>query len=287
MRVVARHYDRRVSTRPTVPVDLVVNCFERTYRDVLSPGHLAAIESDNGIRFEQRTILINNVDSREHAQELAELRRDAGEIDRWIFVADHLDDALLRTGLTRVDLGAVPYFTDWALVAVTTEGLDYVLLWDADVRLQEPKDWVSPALELMRRDPRVLIANPNWEFPNIWRFTFELDGEFHLGHGASDQVMLGRRSELGRPIYNDRTLALRRYPVSHLADIFEARIDSHLRCSGRLRASYAPAVYRHGTEMGSSYPHQPFGVRLRQERDRMITRVLRLLPWRPRHLRQI
>ncbi|MSW50017.1 MAG: hypothetical protein F2817_03870 [Actinobacteria bacterium] len=276
-----------MSSRPTVPVDLVVNCFERTYREVLAPGHLQAIEDDNAVRFERRTVLINNVDCRDDARDLAAARVEAGEIDRWIFVADLLDDALRQTGLHRADLGAVPYFTDWALVAVTVDGLDNVLLWDADVRLHRPIDWVRPALELMDRDARVLIANPNWEFPNLGRFTFETDGDFHLGHGASDQVMLGRRSELGRPIYSDRTLALRRYPVSHLADIFEARIDSHLRRSGRMRATYAPAVYRHGTKMGTSYPHQPLMTRVRQERDRMITRLLRWSPWRPRHLRQL
>lgn len=270
-----------------VPIDLVVNCFERTYRDVLAPGHFRRIEADNSVRFAMRTALINNVDDRAAAEALARARRDAGEIDRWIFVADALEQALERTGLTKAELGPIAYFSDWALVGVTVDGPDFVLLWDADVRLREPSDWVSPALELMGRDPRVLIANPNWEFPNIDDFTFETDGEFHLGHGASDQVMLGRRCELGRPIYNDRTLALRRYPVSHLGDIFEARIDSHLRRAGRLRASYAPVVYLHGAEMGTSYPHQPLWVKLRQERDRMIVRILRWLPWRPRHLRQL
>jgi hypothetical protein len=276
-----------VSSLPDVPVDLVVNCFERTYREVLAPGHIDAIQRDNGVQFAMRTVLINNVAVRRDAESLAQARRADGEIDRWIFVQDQLDDALNRTQLSRRDLGPVPYFTDWALVGVTADGPDYVLLWDADVRLREPANWVTPAIELMQRDPRILISNPNWEFPNIDAFTFETDGNFRLGHGASDQVMLGRRSELGRPIYGDRTLALRRYPVSHLADIFEARIDSHLRRSGRLRASYAPVVYLHGTEMGTSYPQQPLLAKMRQERDRMIIRVLKWLPWRPRHLRQL
>lgn len=270
-----------------MPVDLVVNCFERTYREVLAPGRVSAIEADNRVRFERRTVLVNNVDSRQDAADMAESRVRAGEIDRWAFVEDVLGTALIRTGLSRSDLGPVPYFTDWALVAVTVEGPDYVLLWDADVRLREPSDWITPSLELMNRDPRVLIANPNWEHPNIGTFTFEVDGNFHLGHGASDQVMLGRRSELGRPIYGDRTLALRRYPVSHLADIFEARIDSHLRRRGRLRASYRPVVYVHGSEMGTSYPPRSLGARFQQERDRMIIRALKVLPWRPRHLRQL
>lgn len=272
---------------PVADVDLVVACFERTYRRVLAPGYFAAIAADNRRPTALRTALVNNVEDRADAERRAQALIAAGEIDRVVFVADHLDAALQQTGLTRADLGAVPYFTDWALVAVTLDGPDFVLLWDADVRLREPADWLTPTLELMTRDPRILIANPNWEYPNLDLFTFERVGDHRLGHGCSDQVLLGRRSELGRPIYGDRSLARLRYPVAHLADIFEARIDSHLRVSGRLRATYAPAVYLHGEEMGTSYPTQSLRLRLRAERNRMVIRALRVLPWRPRRLRQL
>jgi hypothetical protein len=268
-------------------VDLVVVCFERTYRRVLAPGFFAAIAQDNRRGTAVRTALVNNVEDRADAEALAEALIAAGEIDRVVFVADRLRGALAQTGLTLEDLGAVPYFTDWALVAVTLDGPDFVLLWDADVRLREPCDWLTPSLALMGRDPRVLIANPNWEYPNLDAFTFEVDGDHHLGHGCSDQVLLGRRSELGRPIYGARSLARLRYPVAHLGHIFEARIDAHLRVSGRLRATYAPAVYLHGEEMGGSYPSQSLRLRLAAERNRMLIRLLRRLPWRPRRLHQL
>jgi len=268
-------------------VDLVVNCFERTYREVLDRELLAEVAEDNRFPFASRTVLVNNVDDRADARRRAEAAVECGAIDRFVFVADRLDEALRRTGLQRGDLGAVPYFTDWALVAVTLDGLDWMLHWDADVRLQAPMDWVSPAIELMERDPRVLVANPNWEFPNLHEFTFETVGEFALGHGFSDQVFLGRRSELGAPIYSSRSLSLLRYPVAHLADIFEARIDAHLRAAGRLRATHRTARYIHAVEMGTSWPAQSLGERLRAARNRAVIQALRLLPWRPYRLRQL
>ena len=71
-------------------VDLVVNCFERTYRDVLAPGTFARIERDNETRFALRTALINNVDDQRDALARAERLIAAGEIDRAVLVKDRI-----------------------------------------------------------------------------------------------------------------------------------------------------------------------------------------------------
>jgi hypothetical protein len=272
---------------PSSDVDLVVNCFERSYRKVLAPGFFAAIAADNARAFACRTVVINNVDSREDAAALAQARVDAGEIDRYVFVADRLDAALERTGLTRADLDPIPYFTDFALVAVTLDGPDWMVMWDADVRLREPLDWITPAIALMDRDRRILTANPNWEFPNLEDFTLEVDGDFAIGQGFSDQAWLARRSELARPIYTQRCVALRRYPLSYVGAIFEARIDAHMRHAHRLRATHRTAQYLHAVEMGTSWPSLSLRERALQARDHAIIRILKALPWRPAHLRQL
>src|SRR5262249_15840677 len=151
-----------------------------------------------------------------------------GAIDRFVLVADELGRALRRTGLSQEDLGRIAHYSDAPLVAVTLEGAPWVLYWDADVRLREPIDWIAPSIELMDRDPRVLVANPNWTDPTVEREAIERAGEFTLGQGFSDQVFLARRAELAAPIYGRRCLALYRYPLSHIGDVFEARIDAHM-----------------------------------------------------------
>jgi hypothetical protein len=263
-------------------VDLVVNSFERTYRDVLAPGTFGRIEAQNRRRFTTRTALVNNVDDRADAEARGRALVEAGEIDRVVFVADVLDAALARTGLTRADLRPASWHLDWALAAVTLDGPPFVLHWDADVRLREPADWVGPALDLFARDPRVLIANPNWEIDNLADFTCEEAGPFALGPGFSDQLFLGRRSELGRPIYRQRCVARWRYPYP---DSYEARVDAHLRHEGRLRATYRGATYEHPVAMGTSWPHRSVVERARALRNDLAIRALRAAPWRPRHLR--
>ncbi len=266
------------------PVDLVVNCFERTFRDVLSAGWFAGIERDNRLRFTMRTALVNNVESRAAAQALAGERIAGGELDRVVFVDDHRGAALARTGLRPGDLEPVPQFSDWALVAVTLDGPDFVLHWDADVRLDEPIDWIRPAIELMGADRRILVANPNWQQSNVDDFTLEEHGPFALGHGFSDQVFLGRRSELGTPIYRQRCVARWRYPFP---ETFEARVDAYLRHAGRLRAVHREATYLHPVAMGTSWPDRSLARRLRLAAQHLVIDILRRAParLRPWHLR--
>ncbi len=259
-------------------VDLVVNCYERTYRDVLTPERFAAVAADNLRPFARRTALVNNVADRADAQVRADALIRAGALDAVFFVEDHLDEALGRTGLTREELQPVQYFTDWALVAVCLPGPPWLLHWDAEIRLRAPADWITPAIELMERDSRVLVANPNWPDPTLDRHTLEEDGPFALGHGFSDQVFLARRAELARPIYHDRTLARLRYPVAHLGDIFEARIDSHLRRSGRLRATHRHVTYEHPVQIGAAYPRRGLRETVRYARNRAISRGLAATP---------
>ena len=154
-------------------VDLVVNCFERSYRRVLAPGFFAEIAAQTGFPFAARTVLINNVDDVADARERAQALVTAGEVDRYVFVADALPRALAVTGLRERDLGRLAHYTDCAISAVSLEGPEWIAYWDDEVRLERPVDWISPSLELMADDRRVLVANPNWQAPNLERHTIE------------------------------------------------------------------------------------------------------------------
>jgi hypothetical protein len=274
----------------TAQVDLVVNSYERTYRDVLTPGTFARICEHNRFPFARRTALINNVDDREDASRRAQALVDAGELDIFEFVGDHLERGLEVCGLARRDLGRVPYFTDWALAALVLPGPDWLLHWDAELRLAQPIDWITPSIELMERDRRVLLANPAWgDDEDLSRHTSERVGGFALGHGFSDQVFLARRSDLARPIYGERTIARLRYPVAHLGYIFEARLDSYMRRHERLRATYEPATWVHDSTMGVKYPRRSVRETLAFARNRAVAGLLPRLPrgLRPRTLRNL
>jgi hypothetical protein len=264
-------------------VDFAVNCYERTYRHVLEPGVFQTLLADHARAFARRTAIINNVEDRSDAERRARRLVESGELDAWFFVEDHIEGALQRTGLTATEIARAPYFTDWGLVLVTIPGPDWVVHCDAEVRLREPHDWVTPSIELMCRDGRVMAANPRWYTPSLRydplsRSTFEHVGEFALGPGFSDQLFLCRRSELAAPIYRQRCLSIRRYPMAHVCRPFEARIDAWMRHHGRLRATYRDAVYVHPDEIGEGYPARRPMEKLEAVFNAALIGVARRLP---------
>ncbi len=240
-------------------VDLCVNCYERTYRDVLQPGFFPRVAAEHSYPFARRTAIINNVGDRVDAQIRAQRLRDAGELDEWFFVEDHIDSALATAGLKRSDIAPAPHFTDWGLVLVSVPGPDWFVHCDPEVRLLDPVDWVAPSIELMERDARLMVANPRWHTPpwirdTLPRSTFEHTSDFAVGLGFSDQLFLSRRSQMAAPIYRERCLAAWRYPMIGVTRSFEARIDSWMRHHDRLRANFLDATYAHPDEIGGAYP---------------------------------
>jgi hypothetical protein len=269
-------------------VELLINTFERTYRTVLARGFFRGVEEQNRFPFKRRVALIGNVEDPPAARALAQQRIDDGELDAVFWVDEHLDEALAQTGLTRRDLGDVPFFSDWALVAVTLPGSDWLLHWDADVTLEEPADWITATVELMDEDRRLLVGNPNWEAPTLEETSVERQGPFAIGRGFSDQVFLVRRSQLGQPVYSERCVARLRYPVAHLGHIFEARIDAHMRHNDLWRATYADVRYLHPWDPdATAYPRGSLLQRLKRLRNMAVIGALRRSPWKPPCARQL
>ena len=274
-------------------VDLVVNVFERTYRRALEPGTIAAIADANRFAFARRTILVNNVQDRADAQRRAQALVDAGEVDELHFVADRLDRALTIAGLRRGELEPLLHYSDGPLVAATLAGSPWLLYWDPEARLVEPVDWIAPALALMERDARVVVANPSWEAPDeagrrpgVEREALHMADGFAIGDGFSDQVFLAARATLAAPIYSQRCIARMSYPGSHKAHVFEARVAAHMRHHGRVRATSLAATYVTDAPSGrSSYPPAGIVERLRFARNALTLRLLGASPWRPRCLR--
>jgi len=255
-------------------IDLVVNSFERTYRQTLAPGVFPGIEVENGRAFARRIALINNVNDAGDARVRAEALLSRGEIDAYIFVADRLERALQLCGLTPAELGRISHYSDCALVAVTLGGAPWLLYWDAEVHLERRYNWVDPAAEFMDEDRRVFAANPvSWRGEVNWS-TLDHKGPFALGYGFSDAVFLGRRSEFARPIYRERCLISLRYPLSHVAADFEQRVDSYMRRHRRLRATHTGVIYHHPENVGLSYPAPTPIEALKHLRNHLIFRLL-------------
>lgn len=255
-------------------VDFIVNCYERTYREVLAPAFMASLAKQQSFDFAEVTVLINNVDDMAAAKQAAQQLVDAGEITRFAVVADHLTDALRATGLRPQHIRRLPHFSDCCLVAVTLDGPDWIVYWDADARLSEPADWITPTLAYMQQNPRVAIGNPNtWQPGLTEREALTIERPFAIGYGFSDIAFLARRSELAAPIYRKVAPAAWRFPLAHIEPVFEQRVDAWMRRSGRLRATYLDATFEHVAPFGSNYPDGHLRGRLRGRIFREVGRI--------------
>ncbi len=264
-------------TSPSKAVDLVVNVFERNYRHVFREGFFFEIEAQNRRAFARRVALINNVDDLPEAKALAQPLLNSGELTRLVVVAGALPEAVRRTGWKPRDFGRIPHYSDCALVAVTLEGSPWLLYWDADISLEQPTDWLGPAIDFLDANPEGLVANPDWG--GAHSESLRTSGDFCVGYGFSDQIFLARPEELAQPIYHYLCPASWRYPMAHISLIFEARIDAFMRRRRRLRATFMPARYQHPAHR-PEYP-SPRGLveRLRRWRNRWVLRLLRLKLW--------
>lgn len=255
-------------------VDLVVNTFERTYRETLRPGFFPGIEAQNCRRFARRVALINNVDDLTDARARADRLVAAGEIDEYHLVAEHIDRALGNCGLTRADLGRIPHYSDCALVAVTLPGAPWLLYWDAELSVSHAFDWVGPSIRLMEGDARVLVANPASWRAEVRFLTLEVSGDFALSYSFSDAVFLARRPDLSGPHYRHTCPASLRYPLAHIDAVFEQRLESYMRAHRRLRASHLGVVYSHPETEGAAYPGEGRMERFRRLRNHLVFRIL-------------
>lgn len=221
-------------------VGLVTNVYQRTYRSVLEPGYMRGIVSSQGRDLDEVVVLINNVDDEADARDRAESRVQAGEISGFAFVADHLEDALRARKVSRRSLGKRPYLVDFGLVMPHVLRTRWLLGWDAETRLVQPRNWIDPGLDLMADDLRVLHVSldrpPRTSFePDIHREVVRRVGEFVYTHGFSDHVFLVDRQRLmAAPFRSFAPAAVVRHAPHPYT--FEYRMESYQRAAGLFRA---------------------------------------------------
>lgn len=262
-------------------VDLIVSMYERTYRKVLVPGFFPTIETQNKRSFANKIAVINNVAVPADAARLAQQLVATGEINRFIFVSDHIDQALVKTGLSKTDLGRVANYTNWALAGICVTQSPWFVIWDSEISLVEPTNWIDPSIDFLEENNQAFVASPNhhpeWLRKSIKNKNTVLSGKFALGYGFSDQVFLARSEQFARPIYSERCIASLRYPLSHQGAVFEEKVDAYMRNHHLKRAIYTPADYLHPEEtIGLGYPKDLNRVEyLKMKRNEYIHRKLR------------
>ena len=257
-------------------VSLTVNTFQRTFETVLTVEYFEAIRSQNQYSFDEVVLLINNVDDIASVRARADALVAEGVVSAYFLVSEVLPDALRAVGLTLEDLGARPHFSDHLLVEPFVVTSDYYLHWDADISLEQPSNWIEPSVALLESDQQVFVASPQQHIRERCQWARKSD-EFLFDYTFTDQIFLTRTLQMRQPIYSEWCPASLRFPVAHLGQVVEQRLESHIRNHRLIHAFFRGATFTHE---GVKW-YWPKGPRqtITFVRNRAISRILRIQPF--------
>jgi len=229
---------------PTITLE--TKCWEGDWKRILTGEHLRLLSERNVYPFSEKILMINNVIKPAVVSKHAERAIQQGWITKYILVAEHAAEALDFFSISRESLGIGYPYSIAELVGIYLCRSDFLLHYAGDCLPAAASDWVSRAVGLMAKDPRIKVCSLHpgedlgGEKPGL---VGETD-DFYLGQGFSDQCYLVRTENFRQRIYHESHPASARYP-RYGGELFEKRIDSWLRNHGHLAAAFKHAFYTH------------------------------------------
>ncbi len=236
-------------------VDLIFNCYEKTYLEVLNKSFIHWVIKQNNFEFANIFVVINNVKNKEWVKVIAEKFKKEWAISDYFRVEDHIDAALKKSGLKKSDISKVTHYIDRALVCSEITKSEYFVHRDSDVYLEKDVNRIKPCIQEMEKNRKILIANPFWRQYNKWYFWFKKNNDFYYAYRFSDQLYLVRKNDLLQDIYKYDHIYTSIFPLYTIGRTFEARIDSYMRNKDRIRLIYRHTSYIHKAWTGSPYPN--------------------------------
>jgi hypothetical protein len=233
---------------PFSQLTIETKCWEGDWKKLLLGGVLEArFRRFNNVM--SKTLVVNNVRDVEDVLASAAHLLDAGILSSVVSVEQYHQHALAMSCLTAEDLGDGYVYSMSELVGIYCCETPFLLHLAGDVMIdQGDLCWVPTAIELMRSNWQVAVANPLWNGRTgeaATESTFE-DERFWYGQGFSDQCYLIEVDRFQRPIYRHHHPDSARYPV-YGGELFEKRVDAWMRRERLLRATSKDASYKHPT----------------------------------------
>ncbi len=234
--------------------DLIFNCYEKTYKEVLNKEFIEWVVVQNQFSFSNIFVVINNVQDKKTVKSIAENFKKKWIISNYFRVEDHLKTALKKCNLTRLDIRKLTHYIDWGLVCNEIAESEYFVHWDSDVYLENSGNRIEPCMQEMEKNKKILISNPFWTWHHKGNFWSKKTEDFYYTYGFSDQIYLARKKDLLQDIYKYDHIYTSRFPLYPIAKTFEARIDAYSRKTDRIRLLYRNISYIHEIWKGSPYP---------------------------------
>ncbi|HME54891.1 MAG TPA: hypothetical protein VKM55_21985 [Candidatus Lokiarchaeia archaeon] len=264
------------------PVDIVFNCWEKSYPRVLDESFILKICNQNHFKFKNIIVLINDVENRSQVEEIGQRLINDKIITDYFFVEDYEQQVYQKLGLTREELGygkhmGFYYITNWVFILPFVAKSKYFVHWDENAELNPEGDWITPCLIELERNPKLLAGTPINTIDLTREESFSETDDFFIGFMFSDIVFLVNKLKFMQPIYNLRHFYSLRYHMSYIGNIFEMRVDSFMRYADLYRITSKKAVLVHHGPQGIEYPYRTFRERLKAFLYDLVYRAFQLI----------
>jgi len=236
-------------------VDLIINCYEKTYERVIKKEFIQKILDQNEFSFKNIFVVINNVKNKELVENIAVKLKKDWFISDFFGVEDYLNKALKECNLIKKDILDLVNYTNRALVCGYIAKSEYFVHRDPDLYLENFTDWITPCIQEMEKNENILIANPlrKW-YKDEKKFWFQESNDFYYSYWFSDQLYLAKKNNLLKDIYKYDHIYTSRFPLYPIGKTFEARIDAYMRKKNKIRLVYKKTIYVHQLWKGTPYP---------------------------------
>lgn len=240
--------------------------WEQDWKYILKGDYLDKMIRDCNYEFDQKNLIINNVKDRKKVAKYAEIKKSKGIIDNYYFAEDYADVVLKHFEIDKEKFNGGYYYSIAELTGIFLCKTKYLLHLSSDSLIVSNKtDWISDTLKVFDSRDDIIIANPIWNF-NYQAVTDEMieeiDDNFYIGFGFTDQCYLIKKDIFFGKIYNEYNIESDRYP-KYGGELFEKRVDSYMRNNNLHRIIHKHKVYIHQnfTQLNYIYKLLPFLIK--------------------------
>lgn len=228
-------------------ISLFTDVWGTYFRQILSPGWISQIAQNCGCEFRSIHVCQNNIPE-ENLEEYCvaiSARLDDGSVESFLKIDNCAKHLLIPYGLKPSDFDPLPYQSLADLCAIHRCDTEFMVFFAGDAVPWGKSNWVHEGIELLVRNPEIMIVNPMWNgFESHARSEHQAETDrFFVGQGFSDQCYLARAADLRKDIYHETNeVSDRRYCKEH-GNTFEKRVDAWMRNHNKFRATLKTAYY--------------------------------------------
>ncbi|QJX47561.1 hypothetical protein HMJ29_11665 [Hymenobacter taeanensis] len=230
-------------------VTFETKCYEKDWRFLLREGLLQEMVEKCNFKFDEKVLMINNVNDYIKVSKAADILIGKGVIDKFYIVKDYEKEVLDYFDLAKDDFKGGYYYSIAELTSIYLNSSDYLLHFSSDARVVTQNDtvnWIERGLKLLAHDESVITVNPAWnyKYDEAKYESFSEDEDWFYSYGFSDQCYLIRLSDFKKHIYKEYHADSEKYPA-YGGELFEKRIYSYMKNKNLIRATSKHVSYIH------------------------------------------